>query len=75
MIFGKLISGHFDISMSQNGQLKKKSFILGMCQNSVLATFCNEGEPRYPQTHPSAYEYETGHAKRRQETSQDTARH
>ena len=48
MIFRKLLSGHFDILMSQYGQVKKKSCILGICQNSDLAPYCKDWEPKYP---------------------------
>ena len=48
MIFRKLISGHFDILMSQYDQVKKMSCLLGKCQNGVSALYCKEWEPRYP---------------------------
>ena len=40
IIFVNLIYRHFDILRSHYGQVKKKSCLSGLCQNSVTAAYC-----------------------------------
>ena len=40
----------------------KYSCVSGLWQNSVTAPYCRDWEPRYPQTHPSAYNFHEYHS-------------
>ena len=56
MIFGKLISGHFYILMSQYGQVKKNVTFWGSPEIVFWLHTAKNKNPDTPQTHPSAYE-------------------
>ena len=62
MNFGKLISGHFDISMSQYGLVKKSRAFLE-CAKIVLWLYTARDEnPDTPHTHPSACNFHECHS-------------
>ena len=67
MIFGKLISGHFYISMSQYGQVKKNVTFWGCPEIVFWLHTAKNKNPDTPQTRPSAYEMHEWHS--------DTSRH
>ena len=37
-------------------------FVSGLWQNSVTAPYCRDWEPRYPRTHPSAFDFHEYHS-------------
>ena len=41
---------------------RKKSCLSGLCQNIITAPYCRDWEPRYPQTHPSASNFNEYHS-------------
>ena len=71
IVFGKLICGGFGILMSQYGQLTKKPYHSGLCQNSVFTPYCKDWDlispPQKKKTYSSASNFHEYHS--------DTPRH